>query len=117
MRARNDGVPPGIYLPACWWLVLMVITGCAAEPVKVPSVRAQAPAPGMVTLTYEYAPDEPRDPDWDRAARKARRYCREQGYDEAEILGEPEEACQADNRYRRCTLHFISRSWQCRDSE
>lgn len=102
---------------AGWGAMLALIAGCASEPVKTPSVSARDPSRGMVTLTYEYAPDEPRKPNWKRARKKALRYCREQGYDEAELSGEPDRECKADNPYRRCTRYFLSRTWRCRNVE
>ena len=102
---------------AAWVTLAALFAGCASEPVKRPGISAHHPSRGTVTLTYEFAPDEPRTPDWQRAARKARRYCREQGYAEAELAGKPDEECKADNRYRRCTRYFISRTWRCRTPE
>lgn len=106
-----------VFSPAGWAMVLVLVAGCASEPVKTPSVSARDPAGGTVTLTYEYGPDEARTPDWERAGEQALRYCREQGYAGAEVAGEPEEECKADNRYRRCTRYFISRTWRCRKVE
>lgn len=102
---------------AGWAAALVLVAGCASEPVKTPSVNARDPARGTVTLTYEYGPDEARTPDWERAGEKALRYCREQGHDRAEVSGEPEQECKADNRYRQCTRYFISRTWRCRSPE
>jgi hypothetical protein len=102
---------------AAWVVLGGLLAGCASQPVHQPSISAQGATPGKVTLSYEYKPGEPRTPDWGRAGQKARHYCRERGYDEAEMVGEPVEECRADNRYRRCTLYYVSRSWQCRHTE
>lgn len=117
MREPEGGVPAVILVLARWWPVLLLLTGCASEPVKMPSVGGQNPAQGTVTLTYEYGPDEPRAPDWERAGQKALRYCREWGYDNVEVSSQPDEECKANNRYRRCTRYFISRTWQCRNAQ
>ena len=103
-----------VAVTAGWAAVLAFVAGCASEPVKTPSVQGGHPAQGMVTLTYAFAPGEPRTLDWNRAGQKARQYCRENGYARVEPVGKPDQACKADNRYRRCTRYFISRSWQCR---
>jgi len=102
---------------AAWGALAVLLAGCASEPVKTPSVSTHHPSRGMVTLTYEFGPDESRTPDWKRAARQALRYCRELGYSAAEVAGKPDEECKADNRYRRCTRYFVSRTWRCRTAE
>ncbi len=93
----------------------LLLAGCASTPESEPEISGKHKAKRLVEVTYTIDPDEPIQPDWSRARNRAREQCRLWGHDAVESYGKQREECEAANRYRECTLYYVTRTWRCLD--
>lgn len=101
-------------------LATVVLAGCVSRPEDKPGPEPEVTRAnrerGIVELTYDYEPGESPDPDWSAAEEKALDRCRQWGYERIRPKGDISEECRADNRYRKCTRYFVSKTWECGNS-
>jgi hypothetical protein len=96
-------------------MIALVIAGCAT--VKVPEASGGSRADATVDLSYEYGAFEKPVVQWEEAQNEARARCRAWGYKNAAPFGATKTICNEKNNNGVCVKNFVTRTYQCLDSD
>lgn len=93
----------------------ILFSGCAVK--KVPQPTSGSKADGTVELSYQYGQFEQPQVNWNQAKKKALKRCKAWGYGGVEAFGGVTEECQAFDSYGSCVRQFVTKTYQCLDSQ